>query len=59
MLLCHVLGATPEALQRRQPRRFGHVLENFVLSELMKADHAADSGVDISFYRTNDGREIA
>ena len=58
MLLCHVLGATPEALQRRQPQRFGHVLENFVLSELMKADHAADSGVDISFYRTNDGREI-
>ena len=46
-----------KALQRRQPRRFGHVLENFVRSELMKADHAADSSVDISFYRTNDGRE--
>lgn len=58
MLLCHLLGSTPEKLAKNQPGRFGHVLENFVLSEMVKANYASNETVDISFYRTNDGREI-
>lgn len=58
MLLCHLLQSTPEDLAKNQPQRFGHVLENFVLSELTKANNASSDNVDISFYRTNDGREI-
>lgn len=58
MLLCHLLQSTPEDLAKSQPQRFGHVLENFVLSELTKANHTSGDNVDISFYRTNDGREI-
>ncbi|PIR33427.1 MAG: ATPase, partial [Alphaproteobacteria bacterium CG11_big_fil_rev_8_21_14_0_20_44_7] len=58
MLLCHLLQSTPEDLAKSQPQRFGHVLENFVLSELTKANHTNGDNVDISFYRTNDGREI-
>lgn len=56
MLLCHLLGSTPDVLAKRQPQRFGHVLENFVLSEIIKANSHGD--VDICFYRTNDGREV-
>ncbi len=58
LLLCHLLGSTPELLSKKHPERFGHVLENFVLSELMKANTLMHSEVDISFYRTHDGREV-
>ena len=58
MLLCYLLGTTPKILAKAQPQRFGHILENFVLSELTKANHAAGDKVGISFYRTNDGREV-
>jgi predicted AAA+ superfamily ATPase len=58
MLLCHLLQTTLPDLAQNQHNRFGHVLENFVLSELNKANHASGETVDISFYRTNDGREV-
>lgn len=57
-LLCYLFGSTPAELAKNQPGRFGHVLENFVLSEMVKTNYASDERVDISFYRTNDGREI-
>ncbi len=58
MLLCHILQTNIEDLAKNQPARFGHILENFVLSELLKANYISGSKIDISFYRTNDGREI-
>ena len=58
MLLCHLIGSTPEGLVKAQPQVFGRLLENFILSELMKINHSSEDKVDISFYRTNDGREI-
>lgn len=58
MLLCHLIGTKPQDLAKAAPHKFGHVLENFVLSELVKANHASGDTIDISFYRTNDGREI-
>jgi len=58
MLLCHVLQTSLEALAKEQPQRFGHVLENFVLSELMKINHANADETAISFYRTRDDREV-
>lgn len=58
LLLCHLLASTPENLAKNNPTRFGHVLENFVLSELCKSNFATGEKVAISFYRTNDGREI-
>lgn len=58
MLLCYLLQSTPEELAKKQPQRFGHVLENFIFSEMVKANLASGEKVDISFYRTNDGREV-
>lgn len=57
-LLCYLLNSTPEQLAKAQPQRFGHVLENFIASELMKANYASGEEIDISFYQTNDGREV-
>lgn len=34
------------------------MLENFVLSELLKTNHATGNKVDISYYRTTEGREV-
>jgi uncharacterized protein len=58
MLLCHVLGTTPATLAKAQPQRFGHILENFVLTELMKMNHANTDQVAMSFYRTRDDKEV-
>jgi len=58
LLLCYLLQSTPEDLAKNQPHVFGHVLENFVLSELLKANYSSGEEVSINFYRTNDGREI-
>lgn len=58
MLLCYLLQSTPIELAKNQPGRFGHMLENFVFSELSKINCASEMTADISFYRTNDGREI-
>jgi predicted AAA+ superfamily ATPase len=58
LLLCHVLKSDPETLLKNQPHRFGHILENFVFSELQKANCFTSEQFDISFYRTNDGKEV-
>ena len=58
MLLCHLLGSSPESLMENSPVQFGHILENFVLSELMKSNQNEGDEVNISFYRTSDGREV-
>ena len=58
MLLCHLLGSTPVILAKNQPGRFGHILENFVFSEISKNNYINGEPFDISFYRTSDGREI-
>lgn len=57
-LLCHLINAQLEDLPKSQPSIFGHVLENFVLSELVKENHILGDKVNISFYRTNDGKEV-
>ncbi len=58
MLLCHLIGHTPDNLLREKPHIFGRVLENYVFTELMKANQMSGAMVNLSFYRTNDGREV-
>ncbi len=58
MLLCHLLGQSPEVFIKSSPTQFGHILENFVFSELIKVGQSGEHEVNISFYRTNDGREV-
>lgn len=58
MLLCYLLGVAPTVIAKEQPQRFGHLLENFVFSEMMKINNANKEKVRFSFYRTRDNREV-
>ena len=58
MLLCHLMNTTPNNLMVSYPHRFGHVLENYVLSELLKSNNTEDHPVKISYYRTHDNHEV-
>lgn len=56
-ILCHLLKiTTPEALY--ESREKGAIYETFVMSELIKANTYAQQPVEMSFYRTSDGKEI-
>lgn len=56
-ILCHLLKITSPA-ELHQSNNRGAVYETFVLSELVKANTYATQPVDLSFYRTSDGKEI-
>ena len=56
-ILCHLLKITSPAELHESNNR-GAVYETFVLSELVKANTYAAQPVDLSFYRTSDGKEI-
>ncbi len=58
MLLSNLLKSTPKEMAKVNPQRFGHLLENFILSELMKLNNVLSNRISISFYRTRDGREV-
>ncbi len=56
-VLCHLLKiTTPEGLYASRDK--GAIYETFVMSELIKANTYADQPVEMSFYRTCDGKEI-
>ncbi|MDD5585512.1 MAG: ATP-binding protein [Alphaproteobacteria bacterium] len=57
-LLCHQLGVNLESLQRQNPGLFGHVLENFVASELTKQLSTIIDGGALYHYRTHDNKEV-
>ncbi len=56
-ILCHLLKLRNAEELLQAPSR-GAVYETFVLSELVKANTYAAQPVDLSFYRTSDGKEI-
>ncbi len=56
-LLCHQLGVDLEELKQNNTTLFGHVLENFVFSELQKQlSLIIDAG--LYFFRTYDDKEV-
>lgn len=57
LLLCHLLGVELESLKKENPHLFGHVLENFVASELMK-QLAATSDGKLYHFRSHDHKEV-
>lgn len=57
-LLCHMLQRTPEEFLTQDANRFGHILENYVAIELIKLINNNNSGHNLLFYRTRDGREV-
>ncbi|MBN8530978.1 MAG: ATP-binding protein [Alphaproteobacteria bacterium] len=56
-LLCHLLGVDADAMRRQDPGLYGHILENFVASELIK-QVAMTGGMALHHFRTHDGKEV-
>ncbi len=56
-LLCHQLGVDVAGLPQQNPGLFGHVLENFVASELTKQLAALSDGA-LYHFRTQDDKEV-
>lgn len=58
MLLAYLLRTAPSEMARTRPDQFGRLLENFVFSELTKMNEGMIRKVNITFYRTRDGKEV-
>lgn len=57
-LLCHTLGYRLQDLPLHNPTLFGHVLENFVASELIKQLSFSNTRANLFHFRTSDGKEV-
>ncbi len=58
LLMCHLLGIHLETLPVVDSKLFGHVLENFVATELKKLLSFSDKRLDLYHFRTQDGKEV-
>ena len=58
LLLCHLLQYELGDLEKNRPELFGHILENFVATELLKLIASVDDKVDLFHFRTSDNKEV-
>lgn len=58
LLLCHLLQYELSELERNRPDLFGHLLENFVATELLKLMTFHDDKIDLFHFRTSDNKEV-
>lgn len=58
LLLCHLLQYELEHLEKARPELFGHILENFVATELCKLATIGVPKLDMHHFRTADGKEV-
>lgn len=60
-LAAYLLGITPQKLARRDPSalaEFGHVLETFVVGEILKQASWHPDVTEVGHWRTHDGQEV-
>lgn len=48
----------PEEMRERRPELYGHVVENFVASELLKLLSFSDIQAELRYFRTDNGKEV-
>lgn len=58
MLLCHVLGMEIDDMAKNKAELFGHVLENYVATELVKQISYHPAHPSLFHFRTSDGKEV-
>jgi len=58
LLLCHILDLDFDDLYKHKPDLFGHVLENYVASELTKLLSFSKARAQLFHFRTSDGKEV-
>lgn len=57
-VLCHILGLQLEGLRQRRPELLGHIVENFVATELLKNLSIGKINAQLYHFRTQDGKEV-
>ncbi len=58
LLLCHLLQYELDDLEKNRPELFGHVLENFVATELLKLLTIRNARLSLFHFRTSDNKEV-
>ncbi|HEY4194719.1 MAG TPA: DUF4143 domain-containing protein [Mucilaginibacter sp.] len=58
LMLCHMLDLNLEDIEKSKPELFGHVLENYVATELTKLLTFSDTRAQLLHFRTSDGKEV-
>ena len=58
LLLCHLMQYELSDLEQNRPELFGHVLENFVATELLKLMTFQNDKMDLYHFRTSDNKEV-
>lgn len=58
LFLCHLLDWSLEDMRERKPNLYGHVVENFVATELIKLLSFSDIRAQLLHFRTSDDKEI-
>tara|TARA_B100001750_G_C15479688_1_gene584630 strand:+ start:543 stop:1751 length:1209 start_codon:yes stop_codon:yes gene_type:complete len=58
LLLCHLLQYELSDIEKNRPELFGHVLENFVATELLKLITFNEKKLDLFHFRTSDNKEV-
>ncbi|MHB1921074.1 MAG: ATP-binding protein [Chitinophagaceae bacterium] len=58
LLLCHMLNLDIDETYKNTPDLFGHIVENFVATELTKLLSYNNSRIQLFHFRTSDGKEV-
>lgn len=58
LMLCHMLDLNLEDVAKNKPDLFGHVLENYIATELTKLLTFSDTKAKLLHFRTSDGKEV-
>jgi len=58
LLLCHMTGLRIDDIERKRPELCGHILENYVATELIKQLSFSEIRAQLYHFRTSDGREV-
>lgn len=58
LLACHILDLDFEDTAQNKPELFGHLLENFVATEIIKQLSNGDTKAELYHFRTSDGKEV-
>ena len=58
LLLCHLIQYELGDLEKNRPELFGHVLENFVATELLKLMSCRDDKIELFHFRTSDNKDV-
>jgi len=58
LMLCHMLDLDLDDIKKHKPDLFGHILENFVATELTKFLTFSSTKAQLHHFRTSDGKEV-